>query len=29
MGVAPYLLEIDANIFINEDRKVYVRLDAE
>jgi copper resistance protein B len=29
MGVAPYLFEIDANIFINEDSNVNARLDAE
>lgn len=29
MGVAPYLFEVDANIFINEDSVVNARLDAE
>lgn len=29
MGVAPYLFEIDANVFINDDSQVNIRLDAE
>ena len=29
MGVAPYLFEVDANVFINEDSNINARLDAE